>query len=252
MTNKLSNLLAVVAAVAVLASSAAVAQESVFRREVKQGSAQTWVAKLKTRDALGQQMKGLPSVRMLAEQLPDTFEQQLDEAWELVKSGGTDYEVAAKVRADVFLAGRIVMPKAGDEAIAKYVSYIAGKMRVIGEKRPQSCRLFLKRSNEEDELVLALTHKELAQGMEVIDELFRSVDDKNAFRGRWEEASMMALQYIAQALPERERNILFNGADKDASDREVCDSVAKMYDTIGAMPLQERAVIMRLLNRKVS
>jgi hypothetical protein len=197
-------------------------------------------------------MKKLLSMRMLAEQRPDTFEHQLDEAWDLVKSGSTDYAVAAKVRANVFLAGRIVMPKAGDEAIARYVSYIAREMRVIGEKRPQSCRLFLKRSNEEDELVLALPHKELAQGMDVIDGLFRSVDDKNAFRGRWEEASMMALQYIAQALPQRDRDILFNGGDAGASDREICDSVATMYDTIAAMPLQERAVVMRLLNRKVS
>ena len=100
--------------------------------------------------------------------------------------------------------------------------------------------------------MLALPHKELAQGMDIIDGLFRSVDDKNAFRGRWEEASMMALQYIAQALPQRDRDILFNGGDAGASDREICDSVATMYDTIAAMPLQERAVVMRLLNRKAS
>lgn len=252
MMKKLSGLMVVVAAGATLAGSSAVAEENIFRREVKQGSAKTWASKLKTRDAVGQEMKGLPALRMLAEQRPDTFDQQLDEAWDLLDAGGTDYEVAAKVRANVFLGGRIVMPKAGDEAIARYVTYVGRQLRVIGEKRPQSCRLFLKRSNEEDELVLALSHTELAQGMDIIDELFRSVDDKNAFRGRWEEASMMALQYIAQALPEHERNILFNGGDKGASDREICNSVAAMYDTIGAMPLQQRAVVMRLFNRKVS
>jgi len=134
MMKKLAGLMAVLAAGAVLSSGTAVAEENVFRREVKQGGAKTWVAKLKTRDALAQEMKRLPSMRMLAEQRPDTFQQQLDEAWDLVKSGSTDYEVAAKVRANVFLAGRIVMPKAGDEAIASYVSYIARNLVVFSSK----------------------------------------------------------------------------------------------------------------------
>jgi hypothetical protein len=220
--------------------------EGVLTRVSLGGETATLATLATTREKLAAEFAKVPAFGALAAKYPREFDAIVDTAWAQIQSRRSDGEVMVAARGQVSQLTAKLLPIVSDTTLLDFNVLITEQATALGDRSPEACVELLFPTGKPMNTAAMLPPKLAARELELMGEMIRTSDPRNAKRFSKAETDRIVQRVLAQLTPPQIQ-FLVSDQLRASSPREACQAVVRYLAALNNIPEGDRARSIRAI-----
>ena len=220
--------------------------EGVLTRVSLGGETATLATLAPTREKLSAEFAKVPAFGALATKYPREFDAIVETAWAQIKARRPDVEVMAAARGQVSQLTAKLLPIVADTTLLDFNLLIADQATALGNRSPEACVELIFPTGKPINTAAMLPPKLAARELELMNEMIRTSDTRNAKRFSKAEADKIIQRVLAKLTP-AQIQLLVSDQLRAKSPHEACQAVVGYLTALNNIPESDRARSIRAI-----
>ena len=220
--------------------------DGVFTRVSLGGETATLATLAPTRERLSAEFAKVPAFSGLAEKYPREFDAIVEMAWVQVQARRPDGEVMTAARGQISQLTAKLLPIVADTTLLDFNLLIAAQATAMGDRSPEACVELIFPTGKPMNIASLLPPKLAARELELMSEMIRTSDTRNAIRFSKAETEKVGRRVFAHLKP-AQIQFLVSDQLRAKSPREACQAVIAYLTSLNTLPETDRARSIRAI-----